>query len=220
MTDPAIRILLADDHQVLRQGLKALLEGEDDMRVIAEAGTGEAAVRLALAIRPDVVVMDLGMPEGNGLEATREIRRQLPGVRIVVLTMHSGREPVMQALQAGADGYVPKSAAHTNLLQAIRVVHAGQRFLDPSAATVVVDELMDDRKEARQLAVLSDREREILRMTAMGYTSRETGERTGLSPKTVETYRQRAMEKLDLRHRSDIVRFALRAGLLDEAQDS
>ena len=214
MTETVIRVLLADDHQVLRDGLRALLESQPDMQVVAEAGTGDDAFRLAATARPDVIVMDLGMPGLSGLDAIRQIRQQQLPVHIVVLSMHGGKEIVMQALEAGSDGYVPKSSAHTSLLQAIRVVHAGQRFLHPTAATAVVDEMLDERREMKLLESLSERETEVLRWTAMGFTSREVGERLALSPKTVDTYRERAMEKLALKNRSDIFRFALRAGLL------
>ncbi len=216
MTTSPIRVLLADDHRVLRDGLRVLLESEEDIRVVAEASTGEEAVRLAHQVQPDIVVMDLGMPGISGMEAIRQIKHSSPHIRIVVLSMHSGREVIMQALEAGSDGYVPKSAAHMNLLQAIRTVHAGQRFLDPSAATVVVDKLMEQQEEHKLLTVLSDRELEVLRQTAMGYTSREIGQQLSLSPKTVDTYRYRVMAKLDLQHRSELIQFALRAGLLEE----
>jgi two-component system response regulator NreC len=129
--------------------------------------------------------------------------------------MHSGREMVMQVLQAGSDGYVPKSSAHTDLIQAIRTVHRGQRFLHPEATTALVDELLDKQEESRMIGLLSERERDVLKLTAMGFTSREIGEQLALSPKTVDTYRERAMMKLNLDHRTDIIRFALRAGLLD-----
>jgi len=215
MTNPGISVLLADDHRVLRAGLRALIEGEDDIYVIGEAGTGDEAIQLVQEIQPDVVVMDLGMPGIGGLEAIRQIREQCKRVRIVVLSMHSGRDVVTQAIEAGSDGYVPKSAAHANLLQAIRTVHAGQRFLDPSAATILVDKLMEKQEETRLLTVLSDRELEVLRQVALGFTSREISEKLSLSSKTVDTYRQRAMEKLELSHRSDLIRFALRAGLLE-----
>ncbi len=216
MIASSIRVLLADDHRVLRAGLRVLLESEEDMHVVAEASTGEDAVRLANQFLPDVIVMDLGMPGISGMEAIRQIRESLPQIRIVVLSMHSGREVVMQALEAGSDGYVPKSAAHMNLLQAIRTVHAGQRFLDPSAATIVVDKLMEKQEEHKLLSILSDRELEVLRQTAMGFTSREIGKQLSLSPKTVDTYRYRVMEKLDLQHRSELIQFALRAGLMEE----
>ncbi len=217
MKETPIHVLLADDHQVLRAGLRLLLEGEDDIEVVAEASTGEEAVRLTRELKPDVVVMDLGMPGMSGLAAIQEIRQQTPKIRIVVLTMHSGREVVVKAIEAGSDGYVPKSAAHINLLQAIRAVYAGQRFLDPSAATVIVDKLMEKQTETRLLTLLSERELEVLSQTAKGFTSREIGQQLALSPKTVDTYRQRAMEKLNLTHRSDLIRFALRAGLLDDS---
>jgi DNA-binding NarL/FixJ family response regulator len=213
--ETTIRILLADDHKVLRDGLRSLLEGEDDMVVIAEAGTVGEAILGTEKFRPDVVVMDLGMPGGSGLDAIREIRRMNLPVRIVVLSMHSGREMVMQVLQAGSDGYVPKSSAHTDLIQAIRIVYKGQRFLHPEATTTLVDELLDRQEESKQVSLLSERERDVLRLTATGYTSREIGEQLALSPKTVDTYRERAMTKLNIERRTDIVRFALRAGLLD-----
>jgi two-component system response regulator NreC len=216
MTKSPIRVILVDDHQVLRDGLRALLEEEDDMQVIAETGTGEEAIRLSIEKSPDVIVMDLGLPSQSGFEAIKEIRsRQLP-VRIVVLSMYISRELVMRAIQAGSDGYVSKSSAHTDLLQAIRTVNAGKRYLHPEAATAVIDELLDKKEESQLLHLLSNREKEVIRWTAMGYTSREIGQQLSLSPKTVDTYRQRAMDKLDLQHRSDIIRFALRAGLLND----
>lgn len=219
MKESVIRVLLADDHQVLRDGLRALLNSEADMRVVGEAGTGGEAIRLVLEVQPDVVVMDLGMPGVSGLDAIREIRRQNPQIRVLVLSMHSGREVVMQAIKAGCDGYVPKSSAHTNLLRAIRVVYSGERYLHPTAATAVVDELTDRQEKAGLLSILSDREKEVLQLTAMGFTSREIGEKLALSPKTVDTYRQRAMDKLNLEHRSDVIRFALHAGLLNNIQN-
>ena len=218
MSSERIRILLADDHQVLREGLRALLEGEPDLCVAGEASTGAEAVDLARRLAPDLILMDLGLPGLSGLDAIRAIRAEQPNAKIVVLSMHSGREIVLQAIQAGCDGYVPKSAAHTNLLQAIRSVHAGQRFLDPAATAAVMDELVDQHREVQLIELLSDREREIVRMTALGFTSREIGEQLALSPKTVDTYRQRATEKLGLEHRSELVRFALRAGLLGNVE--
>ena len=210
-----IKILLADDHKVLRDGLRALLEDDGEMIVVAEAGTVDEAVEKAEKFLPHVVVMDLGMPGGSGLDAIRQIRQKELPVRIVVLSMHSGREMVMQVLQAGSDGYVPKSSAHTDLILAIRTVLNGQRFLHPEATTALVDELLDKQEESKLVGILSDRERDVLKLTAMGFTSREIGEQLALSPKTVDTYRERAMMKLNIEHRTDIIRFALRAGLLD-----
>ncbi len=212
----AIRVLLADDHQILREGLRALLNGQKDMRVVAEAGTGAEVLRLAGEVAFDVAVLDLGMPDMNGLDVIREIRqRELP-IKIVVLSMHSGREFVTQAMELGSDGYVPKSSAHIDLVQAIRVVHSGQRFLHPVAATAMVDKMVNDQYSAKMLHLLSEREQEVLKLTALGFTSREIGEQLSLSPKTIDTYRERVMEKLDLKHRADIVQFALNAGLLSQ----
>lgn len=217
---PKIRIVLADDHKVLREGLRALLTDEGDMVVVAEAGTVDEAVQVVEKFMPDVVVMDLGMPGGSGLDAIRTIRQKKLAIKIVVLSMHSGREMVMQVLHAGSDGYVPKSSAHLDLIQAIRTVYKGQRFLHPDATSALVDELLDKQEESKLIGILSDRERDVLKFTAMGFTSREIGDQLSLSPKTVDTYRERAMLKLNIEHRTDIVRFALRAGLLDSLNNS
>lgn len=210
-----IRVLLVDDHQVLREGLRLLLEGEDDVDVVSEASTGKDAIRLTSELHPDVIVMDLGLPDGSGIEAIREIRSQELPARIVVLSMYSDRELVMKALEVGSDGYVPKSSAHSDLLQAIRIVHSGQRYLHPIATTAVVDSMLNKQEGSQLLEILSERESQVLRFTAMGFTSRDIGDRLSLSPKTVDTYRQRAMNKLDLENRADVIRFALRAGLMD-----
>jgi two-component system response regulator NreC len=210
-----IRIVLADDHQVLREGLRSLLESEEDIKVVGEVSSGEEAIRVVARTQPDIVVMDLGMPGMGGLEAIREIRRDHVQVRVIVLSMHSGREFVVQALQAGSDGYVPKSSAHTDLLQAIRVVHGGGRFVHPTAASALAEQLLQEKQTSKLLINLSGREAEVLRWTALGFTSREIGERLSLSPKTVDTYRERVMEKLELKNRSELVRFALQAGLLE-----
>lgn len=215
MSENNIRILLVDDHQVLRDGLKALINSEEDLQVIAEAENGQAAIELFQELHPDIIIMDLGMPGISGMAAIKEIRKLDAEVRIVVLSMHNDREVVLQAIKAGSDGYVPKSTAHTNLLEAIRVVHSGQRYLHPSAASALIDEFTEKEEQSLLLENLSDREREVLRHSAMGFNSREIGETLALSPKTVDTYRQRAMLKLGLEHRSDVVKFALKAGLLE-----
>jgi two-component system response regulator NreC len=220
MSENSIRILLADDHKMLRDGLRALLEEEDDMQVIGEAGSVQETIQLTVKMMPDVVIMDLGMPGGSGLDAIKDIRGKGLPVRIVVLSMHSGREMVMEALQAGCDGYVPKSTAHTDLIQAIRVVFAGKRFLHPDAAIALVDNMLDRQEESKLAGLLSDRELDVIKLTAMGFTSREIGEKLAISPKTVDTYRERAMLKLQIESKSDLIRFALRAGLLDSLNTS
>jgi len=214
MTEPQIRVLLVDDHQVLREGLRLLLEGEDDMVVVSEAGTGNDATRLASELGPDVIVMDLGLPDKSGIDVIREIRSNKIPTKIVVLSMYSDRELVMEALEAGSDGYVPKSSAHTDLLQAIRIVYNGQRYLHPIATTAVVNGMLEKQVGNQLLEILSERETQVLRFTAMGFTSRNIGDRLALSPKTVDTYRQRAMNKLELESRVELIRFALRAGLM------
>jgi two-component system, NarL family, response regulator NreC len=215
-----ITILLVDDHKVLRDGLRALLESEADMQVIAEADTGGQAITLAHAHQPDIIVMDLGLPDMSGLDAIRSIRQENTTSRIIVLSMYSRREFVIPAIEAGCDGYVPKSATHTSLLQAIRVVLRGERFLHPTAATALVERFTEEKSsEIEQFNSLSEREQEVLRLAAVGFTSREIGDKLIISPRTVDTYRHRAMEKLGLAQRSDLVKFALRAGILDDYKE-
>ena len=215
MSDRRIRVLLADDHAVLRAGLRALLSAEPDMEVVGEAGDGEETVRQAALLRPDVVVMDIAMPGGGGLQATRAIRaRKLPS-KVLILTMHAEEQYLLPVIEAGGSGYVLKTGADSDLIEAIRVVHRDQVFLYPSAAKLLLGKYLE-RGEAGDAAYdgLTPREREVLRLTAQGYTGQEIAERLVLSPKTVDTYRQRVMEKLNLHHRSELVKYALRKGLL------
>jgi DNA-binding NarL/FixJ family response regulator len=215
-----IRVLLVDDHMLLRAGLRMLLGAESDLEVVGEAASGEEGVRLAAELRPDVVLMDLSMPGIGGLEATRQIAASGVGARVLVLTVHAESEYLMPVLEAGGSGYVTKHSADRELVDAIRVVARGDVFLYPSAARVLTQTLRAPRRaeaEDDPVRVLSPREREVLTLTAEGYSSTEIGERLGLSHKTVETYRQRLMDKLELRHRSELVRFALSRGLLSAA---
>lgn len=211
-----VNILLVDDHKVLRDGLRALLESEDGLVVIAEAGTGQEAIDLTEKHLPDVIVMDLGLPDMSGLEAIRIIRQTNSKSRIVVLSMYSRREFVVPAIEAGCDGYVPKSSTHTSLLEAIRVVLRGERFLHPVAATALMESMTSEQSDAQKFTLLSEREQAVFQLLALGFTSREIGDQLFISPKTVDTYRQRAMEKLELEHRSDLIKFALRAGVLED----
>jgi two-component system response regulator NreC len=211
-----IRILLVDDHAVLRAGLKALLDAEEDLRVVGEAGTGEEAIEKVKLLKPDVVVMDLSMPGIGGLEATKKIAELGLGTKVLVLTVHAEEEYLLPVLEAGGSGYVTKTSADIDLIQAIRTVSRDEVFLYPSATRLLLrryKQAGEDRKES-PLALLSEREREVLAQTAEGYSSAEIGKRLFISPKTVDTYRSRIMEKLKLNHRSELVRFALRTGLL------
>jgi DNA-binding NarL/FixJ family response regulator len=210
-----IRVLLADDHLVLRAGLRALLEAEKDLRIVGEASTGEEAVEKAKAVRPDVIVMDLSMPGMGGLEATRVITEAKLG-RVLVLTMHAEEEYLLAVLEAGGSGYVKKTSADEDLTEAIRTVARDEVFLYPAAAKLLLQgfRVRGDDDGPDPLAVLSEREREVLAMTAEGFSSSEIGEKLFISPKTVDTYRSRIMQKLNLHHRSELVRFALNTGLL------
>lgn len=214
-----IRVLLADDHTVVRSGLKAVLGGAKDMTVVGEAATGTQAIAMAERCDPDVVVMDLDMPDGDGLEATKAIVAKGPRPRVLVLTMHVEEEHLLPVLQAGAAGYLVKSAADRELVDAVRAVANGDVYVRPAAARVLAHGLTrkDPAKADRdRYESLSERERDVLRLTAQGYTAPEVGTKLAISPKTVDTYKQRINEKLGLNHRADYVRLAARLGLLTE----
>lgn len=215
MAEP-IRILLADDHAVLRAGLRALLDAEPDLTVVGEASTGEEAIEKAVELVPDVIVMDLSMPGIGGLEATRRINALEQKTRILVLTMHAEEEFLLPVLEAGGSGYVRKTRADEDLTQAIRTVARDEVFLYPSATKILLQgyKAVEAGEERSPLDRLSERERDVLALTAEGYSSSEIGEKLFISPKTVDTYRSRIMEKLHLQHRSELVRFALKTGLL------
>jgi two-component system response regulator NreC len=211
-----IRVLLVDDHPVLRGGLRALLGLEPDVEVVGEVGTGEEALERVRAIRPDVVVMDLVMPGMGGLEATRQIAALGLGARVLILSSNSEEESLLPVLEAGASGYVRKTSADEDLIHAIRMVSRDEVFLYPKAAKILLRgyKTAEERGEANPLEELSEREREVLALAAEGYGSGEIARKLFLSPKTVDTYRSRLMRKLGLAHRADLVRFALENGIL------
>ena len=209
----AIRILIADDHGVVAEGLKHLVEAQADMEVVACVGDGREAVQQSRDLQPDVVLMDLSMPELNGADATRAILQRDPRCRVIVLSMYSDREYVRRALKAGAAGYVVKRSAAKEVVEAIRAVHAGQRYLSPRVADVVLEDYTDDKQDD-PLARLSSREREVLQLLAEGRTGAQIAERLSLSQKTVETYRARLVEKLGIRDVAGLVRFAIQRGLV------
>ena len=211
-----IRVLLVDDHTVLRAGLRALLESEDDIVVVGEASTGEEGVEATRRLTPDVVVMDLTMPGAGGLEALKQIVASGSSSRVLILTMHSEDEYLLAVLEAGGSGYVRKTSADHDLTTAIRTVAKDEVYLYPSAAKLLLRgyKVKNEERANDPLQKLSDRERDVLRMTAEGFSSTEIGEKLFISPKTVDTYRARVMEKLGLTHRSELVRMAVKAGLL------
>jgi DNA-binding NarL/FixJ family response regulator len=211
-----IRVILVDDHPVLRTGLRTLIQNESDLEVVGEASEGWQAAELATQLKPEVVVMDLALPGLGGLDATREIRRRGLKCAVLVLTAQAEERYLFPVLQAGGSGYVRKDVADEQLVEAIRVVASGGVYLEPQAQAMLLrgyltrDQLEDNDPFDR----LSPRERQVLQLTAEGYSSREIGERLNVSSKSVETYRSRLMEKLDLADRPSLVRYALRKGLL------
>jgi DNA-binding NarL/FixJ family response regulator len=204
-------IMLADDHGVMRDGLRMLLEMQPDLRVIGETSNGRETVRQAQIMRPGVLIMDIGMPELNGIEATRQVRVLCPNTQVVMLSMYSTVEHVTRALQAGALGYVLKEVAGADLVDAVRAAYAGLQYLSPKIAAL---HLKRHRGNISPLESLSEREREILQLTAEGQASVQIANILGLSPKTVETYRSRLMHKLGLSNLPSLVKFAIQHGVI------
>ncbi len=210
-----IRVLLVDDHAMFRAGIKALLEADSRITVVGEASTGDEAVDRARELKPDVVVMDLSMPGSNGLEATRRIVALELDTKVLVLTVHAEEEYLVPVVDAGASGYLTKTSADTDLTEAIKVVARGQVYLPPKATTLLLRRYKQaEADDGVGLHDLSTREQAVLALTAEGFSSTEIGKKLFISPKTVDTYRGRIMQKLGLTHRSELVRFALRVGLL------
>jgi two-component system, NarL family, response regulator NreC len=219
MTGDFIRVVLADDHTVVRAGLKAVLSAARDIEVIGEAKTGREAVAMAERLNPDVVIMDLSMPELDGTAATKEIVAKELSARVLILTMHAEEEYLVQLIEAGAAGYLVKSAADRELVDAVRAVAHGDVYVRAAAARVLAKNLTKKdpaQTDRDRFNKLTQRERDVLRLVAQGFSAPEIGERLFISPKTVDTYKQRIQEKLGLGHRSDYVQFALRLGLLSE----
>lgn len=214
----SLRIFLADDHNVMREGLKSLVNAQADMEVIGEADNGRTALQKARELQPDVVIMDVSMPELSGIKVTEQLKRTCQKIKVLVLTAHDESGYLRQLLQVGASGYVLKKAAAEELINAIRAVAAGGVYLDPSLAGKVVGGYVGSRrlKGTPQGNDLSEREAEVLRLVAWGYTNKEIGSYLTISVKTVETHKANILEKLDLRSRVEMVRYALRQGWLRE----
>ncbi len=211
-----ITVFLADDHAVVRDGLRLLLEEQGDIKVIGDAANGREAVQQVEQFRPDVVVMDIAMPELNGIEATRQICEACPSAQVVVLSMHYTTEHIFRALQAGARGYLLKESAGVEVINAVRTVHTGHRYLSQKISDKVIDNYVRQRKTTETtspLALLSPRERQILQLVVEGESSAEIASAISLSRKTVETYRSRLMRKLDISDLPSLVKFAIRQGL-------
>ena len=217
MSGDLIRVLLADDHAVVRAGLKAVLGTAKDITVVGEARNGREAVDAVVRLKPDVVVMDLSMDVMDGAAATKEIKARGGTSRVLILTMHAEDDFLVPLLEAGASGYLVKNAADRDLVDAVRIVAGGQQYLQAAAARTLAKELKrrtDHASERDQFESLSERERAILTLVASGYSAPEIGAKLNISPKTVDTYKQRVNEKIGLAHRADYVRFAMKLGLL------
>jgi DNA-binding NarL/FixJ family response regulator len=212
-----IRILLADDHTLVRQGLRRILEEQADWQVVAETGNGLDAVRLAVELQPDVVILDIGMPQLNGLEAARQITRKRPSIRILMLSMHADEVHIAKAVEAGACGYLVKDSADSELVKAVTATSQGTSYFSPAAAAVLLDEFrrsLARRGVTDRYELLSDREREVLQLMAEGHSSKSIAARLGVAPATVETHRAHVFEKLDLHSIAEVVLYAVRRGLV------
>lgn len=217
--DKKLRILLADDHAVLRAGLKVLLNVEQDLEVIGEASDGEEVLTQVAALQPDLLLLDLTMPKLNGVDCTEELLKKYPDLKILILTMHDDEEYLKAVLKVGARGYVLKKAADVELLSAIRTVARGEMFIYPTmAAALVYRELVNpSRSESKdkKLKQLSEREREVLRYLALGHTNQDIADMLHVSVKTVETYKARILEKLEMKKRAELVRYAMDNGIIE-----
>ncbi|HEV7735124.1 MAG TPA: response regulator transcription factor [Candidatus Binatia bacterium] len=208
-----LRVLLVDDHTVVRQGLRKILESDDEIEIVGEAGDGRSAVEMVQRMRPHVVVMDVALPELNGIEATRQITKRVDGAKVLVLTMHSDDVYVRQSLKAGARGYLLKDSEDLDLIKAVKAVGQGGSFFSPSVSKVLLAGYLGDptgKEVEDNLALLTDREREVLQLIAEGKTNKEVANLLNVSINTVETHRKHVMEKLDLHNTAELVRFAVR----------
>jgi two-component system response regulator NreC len=210
-----IRIILADDHTIVRHGLNKLIQQQEDMEVIAQTADGHSTVELTRELSPDMVIMDIGMPDLNGIDATQQIIREFPQVKVIGLSMHSGKKFVIEMLKAGASGYLLKDCALEELTTAIKAVASGKSYLSPSITDVVVENYVrhSQKKESSAFSLLSQREREVLQLMAEGKTTKQIGLKLHISPKTVEGHRLRIMEKLNMDSVAKLTKYAIQEGL-------
>ena len=212
-----LRIIVCDDHTLVRQGLRKILEEQPDWEVVGEAGDGRQAVSQTLALQPDVAILDVGMPLLNGIDATRQIVRKAPDVRVLILSMHADEAYITQALQAGAKGYLLKDSADTDLIHAVTAVAAGKSFFSPVVAGVMLDDYVKhlaDKGIVDRYEALSEREREIFQLVAEGHSNKEIAEMLSVSPTTVETHRAHILQKLGVHNTAELVRYAVRRGVI------
>jgi two-component system response regulator NreC len=212
-----IRVFLVDDHTVVRQGLRRILESDEEIEIVGEAGDGRTAIDLVQKLRPHVVVMDVAMPELNGIEATRQILKRVEGAKVLVLSMHGDDVYVRQALKAGARGYLLKDSEDLDLIKAVKAIRAGGSFFSPPVSKVVLSGYLGDKVDGDaedSVARLTDREREVLQLIAEGKTNKEVAHALSVSVNTVETHRKHIMEKLDLHNTAELVRFAIRTKIV------
>ena len=208
-----MKVLIADDHGIVRSGLRKLLEGEDGIEVVAEASDGAEARDMALELRPDLAILDVKMPELNGLDATREIHSQAPEVSVLILSMHEEERYLFEALKAGASGYVLKRAADSDLIDAIHAIERGEPFLTPEAQQALIRDVLGEGEGNQE--ELTPREEQVVKLVAEAHTNKEIAEMLGLAEKTAENHRSNAMRKLGMRDRVELVRYAIRRGLIE-----
>ncbi|MCK5010585.1 MAG: response regulator transcription factor [Deltaproteobacteria bacterium] len=212
-----IKVVVADDHTILRQGIKALLDNQEGIEVMGEAKDGREAIKTIEELLPDVILMDIAMPGLNGLEATRRIKKKFPKTKVVVLTMHANEEYIFQILNAGADGYLVKETAFQDLISAINAVHKGEAFMSPSISKKVMTDYIQRAQGEEKVGfdTLTTREREILQLVAEGNSNKKIAEALFISPKTVETHRAHIMDKLNIHDRAGLIKYAIRKGMIN-----
>jgi DNA-binding NarL/FixJ family response regulator len=214
---PSLRILLADDHTLLRNGLRKILQERADWEVVAEAGDGREAMRLSLEVQPDIAILDIGMPLLNGIEATRQIVKRLPDLRILILSMHANEAYIIQALKAGAKGYLLKDSADTELIRGVAAVSNGKSYFSPAVSKVMLDDYvrhLSDKGITDRYDSLSEREREVFQLVAEGHSNKEIATLLSVSPATIETHRAHILQKLDVHNTAELVLYAVRRGVI------